>query len=282
MDGHESYWQCSICEKYFEDALATKEITDLSSLTIKASHEFETTWSVDELHHWYACTKCQTEKKSYAEHVYSSIGDTDCNICGYVRVLPDRIVVEDIFKDVTKGSWCVASIQFVYEKGIMNGKSAATFGTGDSITRAEFAQVLYNMEGKPSVQFQDKFIDVNESQWFAKAVSWAYAKQIASGYGNGSFGVNDSITREQLAVMLYKYAGVKGYSQAGSQDDLEKFTDLDTIHSWAETAMNWAVDQGIMSGRKQADGSYLLDPAGKATRAECAAMLKNFCEAFGR
>ena len=192
--------------------------------------------------------------------------------------------VTNVFADVPAGKWFVNAIQFIYERGIMKGKGEDPNGSGKlifdpnaNLTRAEFATILYNMEGKPDVAFSHMILDAkNQSAWFAKPVHWVYEQNIAAGYPNGNFGVADPITREQLALMLYKYAKLKGYKTTYSDNSLDRFGDTNQISSWAVEAMKWATANGVMNG--SAHEVPLLNPKGNATRAECAAMIKKLFE----
>jgi len=182
--------------------------------------------------------------------------------------------------DVAAGSWQYEFAQYAYEKGIMTGKGYDASGNiifdpDGALTREQFAQILYNKEGNPSIVYSGLFVDVKPNKWYASAVLWAAEQKIVSGYGNGVFGVEDNITREQLAVMLYQYAEIKGYD-VSVRASLGAFTDAYKCSYWAEEQIRWAVANGIMSGKGET-----LDPLGGATRAECAAMLKNFMDKFG-
>lgn len=101
--------------------------------------------------------------------------------------------------------------------------------------------MLYNNEGNPGVSYFSKFTDVKSGQWYTKPILWAYNNNITSGYTNGKFGVTDKITREQLAVMLYKYAGNKGYATGRTSGVLNNYSDKNRVSSWAKEAMEWAV-----------------------------------------
>ena len=188
---------------------------------------------------------------------------------------PESQNVEDIFDDVDAGAWYVPAVQYAYENGIMTGKTATTFAPNANLTRAEFATVLYSQAGKPSVAYQSVFKDVAQGAWYTSPVLWAYDNGIVSGYANGSFGTSDKITREQLALMMYKYAQTKGYDTTSDATALNDFSDEAAISSWAREAIEWAASHGIMSGKGNgADGKPMLDPNGNATRAECAAMIR--------
>ena len=152
--------------------------------------------------------------------------------------------------------------------GYMNGVSDTGFEPNGRMTRAMLAKVLHNMEKNPSHSAKSKFSDVKSGQWYTDSILWAAEMGIVDGYGNGSFGVNDNITREQLAVMLWRYSGCRS-----SEHELE-FDDADAVSSWALTAMRWAVEKGIINGKSEKE----LAPSAYATRAEVAQMLMNFSE----
>ena len=142
------------------------------------------------------------------------------------------------------------------------------------MTRAMLAQVLYNLEGKPAATGAP-FQDVAPGQWYANAVAWAAENGIVSGYGNGRFGPNDPITREQLATILHRYASKKGYDTSASAS-LSGFSDSASVSGYAQEALSWAVGAKLVSGM----GNNALNPAGTATRAQVATILMRFCENF--
>ena len=173
------------------------------------------------------------------------------------------------FTDVSEGDWYYEAVRFVQEQGLMNGYSDGRFGANDTLSRAQLAQILFNKEGRPGVNYLLDFSDVAGEAWYTKAVRWAASQGIVSGYGDGTFGPNDPITREQLAVMLWRYSG----SPAATNKELH-FNDTDEISGFALDALRWAVENGIVNG----DGDGQLGPQGQATRAQVAQMLKNFIE----
>ena len=130
--------------------------------------------------------------------------------------------------------------------------------------------LIYNLEKRPGGG-EISFTDVTDGQWYTEAVTWAANNGIVSGYGNDTFGPNDAVTREQLAVILYRYAQYKGYNTTISQD-LSVFADGNSASGWAVEALEWAVSQGVMAGK----GGNILDPIGTATRAEVAQMFFNY------
>ncbi len=167
------------------------------------------------------------------------------------------------------GTWYHEAVDYVLRNDLMGGYGNGLFGPNDNLSRAQFAQILFNREGRPVVNYLLQYGDVAEGVWYTEAIRWATSRGIVGGYGNGTFGPNDNITREQLAVMLWRYAG----SPAATDKELH-FTDADQASGFALEALRWAVENGIINGY----GDGLLGPQGQATRAQVAQMLKNFIE----
>lgn len=166
---------------------------------------------------------------------------------------------EQEFKDVAENYWGNNAIEFVAARGLFRGVDDEKFMPEGIMNRAMLATVLYRMESEPESKTQNLFGDVAEGEWYSEAVVWGNANGIIEGYGS-SFGVNDPVTREQLAVMLWRLAG---------KPDAE--TVESGASSWAEEAMSWAVSAGLIRG---GDNGY--NPKGSATRAEIAAILMRY------
>ena len=181
------------------------------------------------------------------------------------------------FTDVTSGDWFYDAVAYVYDKGMMEGTTDTTFAPAMKLTRSMIAQVLYNLEERPEAPGAAGFPDVAAGAWYADAVNWAAARGIVKGYDTGAFGPEDSVTREQLAAILYRYAQVKGYDTTRGGMAVREFSDSASISDWAQEAMAWAVNAQVLSGK----GNGVLDPQGTATRAEVAQMLMNFVEHVG-
>ena len=181
------------------------------------------------------------------------------------------------FTDVTSGDWFYDAVAYVYDKGMMEGTTDTTFAPTMNLTRSMIAQVLYNLEERPEAPGAAGFPDVAADAWYADAVNWAAARGIVKGYDTGAFGPEDSVTREQLAAILYRYAQVKGYDPTRGGMAVREFSDSASISDWAQEAMAWAVNAQVLSGK----GNGVLDPQGTATRAEVAQMLMNFGEHVG-
>ncbi len=184
--------------------------------------------------------------------------------------------VYEKFSDVER-EWYVGMVQYVYDTNTMSGTSTSTFSPNEPLTRAEFVTVLYNNYGKPTVAFDSVFDDVDSGDYFALPVLWAHENNITKGVSADNFGSDTKITREQLALMLYKYAALQGEDQTYDTAILDEFPDKGQVHDWAKEAIKWAVTKGVMSGKGTSTVSY-LDPTGEATRAECAAMMMNYAK----
>ena len=175
------------------------------------------------------------------------------------------------FKDVVQTQWYYEPVKYVVEKGIMKGVSDSGFAPDSSMNRAMLVTVLQRLESEPQVE-AGSFDDVPSDAYYAKAVAWASENGLTSGVTDKSFAPELNITREQIAVFLYRYAQYKSMD-VSAKGDIASFDDADSISSWAQQAMEWAVGSGIING---SDGKLMA--GNNATRAEVAAMLMRFIE----
>ena len=178
------------------------------------------------------------------------------------------------FDDISADAWYTPYVEYVMNKGIMTGKGNNIFAPAEIICRAQFATILYRLSASEPVGYNNRFPDVPDGQFYTTPVLWAAQDEvnIISGYeDSGLFGPNDMITREQLAVMLYRYAKYQGLDTKTSTE-LDAFPDADAVSAFAEDAMKWAVGIGIITG-----DNGLLNPQGGSARAVCAAMIQRFC-----
>lgn len=175
------------------------------------------------------------------------------------------------FRDVEEGKWYTSGVEYVVQNGLMQGTDRFWFRPQGKVTRAQVAQILYNID-KTKVDIplagESAFTDVRVTSWYSKAINYVYKEGYMSGYGNNKFGPDDDVTREQLAQVLYRFAGSPYF---GDNDELASFSDSNLISSWAKDAMSYMITSGIMSGN-----GHGLNPKGTATRAELSIMLKNF------
>ena len=178
------------------------------------------------------------------------------------------------YTDLVRNNWYHDGIHFCIEEGMMRGTSDTLFGPDSVTTRAMLVTILWRLEGEPAVGSSGKFRDVPAGMWYSGAIEWAAANGIVDGYGNGTFGPGSTITREQMAVIMWRYAQYKGMDTSdGTNAGIASYTDTGAISTWAVPAMQWACTNGLINGT----GSGILNPAGHATRAQTAAILYRFC-----
>lgn len=197
---------------------------------------------------------------------------------GVVLAVEDGATVKIVdntknFSDVPASSWYSDAVDFASSRELFSGTSAATFSPEVSMTRGMLTQVLYSLENNPEITSTAAFTDVSSQDWYASAVNWAAGEGVVTGYEDGSFGANDVITREQLAVMLYRYAQTAGYDTSASTD-LSGYSDAGQISSYAAQALAWANAEGLISGTSDTT----LSPTASATRAQVATILMRFCQ----
>lgn len=198
----------------------------------------------------------------------------------YAIVIDDRShePVDLPFADVPESYWAYDAIQYVYGEGLMAGTSGSTFNPEGTTTRGQIVTILWRLSGSPVVNYLMDFDDVDPAAYYAEAIRWSTSESIAGGYGNGSFGPDDPITREQLAVMLHRYAQHQGYDVSiGENTNILSYADAFTVSEYAVSALQWACGAGIISGT--GDGST-LSPGGSATRSQVAMILMRFCQEF--
>lgn len=176
------------------------------------------------------------------------------------------------FTDVAPGAWYYEAVDYAVSEGLFNGTSEITFTPDGTMTRGMFVTVLANKtENYSAHQYTgSSFADVAAGQWYAPPVEWASQSKLVNGVGNGCFAPNDSVSREQLAVILYNYAKGCGADTSTTAGALGAFNDNGNVSGYARTAMEWAVSHKVLNG---SDGR--LDPKGTATRAQVAQILYN-------
>ena len=191
---------------------------------------------------------------------------------GYAHCPKDETCPIWPFTDASPTAWYHDGVHYCLDNGLMGGYPGSLFGPDDATTRGMIVTILYRLEGEPAASGSD-FTDVPAGQYYTDAVAWAAANGIVNGYGDGAFGPEDPITREQMAAILYRYAAYKEYDVT-ARADLSGYTDADQISPYAAHAMAWVNGEGILAGTS----ATTLDPAGSATRAQAATILMRFCE----
>lgn len=177
------------------------------------------------------------------------------------------------FGDVKSADWFYNDVKYVYEKGMMAGTAADVFAPNATTTRAMIVTILYRLEGSPAVTGTSAFVDVPAGQWYTDAVNWAAANQIVKGTSATTFAPNASITREQMAAILYRYAQYKGYDVT-KKADLSGYSDNGQVSAYAKDALAWANAAKLINGVT----NTTLAPQGNATRAQVSAILHRFCD----
>lgn len=177
------------------------------------------------------------------------------------------------FDDVKPGNWFYNDVAYVYEKGIMDGVDNRVFSPNTTLNRAMFVTMLYRVAGEPAVSKTADFSDVPGGTWFSDAVAWASSQGIVDGYDDDLFGPYNSLTREQLATILYRYAKWSGRSTYAPTDALAGFADAAEVSAYALDAMRWAVYTGLMQGSENG-----LEPQSSASRAQVAAIIHRFLD----
>ena len=187
---------------------------------------------------------------------------------------PEEKDPSEVYVDLDEDAWYAEAVDYVIAEGLMTGISEDEFAPAGVVTRASMVQMLWAMAGKPVVNYAMDFEDVSQDAWYAEAVRWAVSEGIAAGVSEDEFAPNAAITREQLAVMLYRVEQKNGGGFTGLwMFDLD-FADADAVSEWAYEAMCWCTMKGIISGRDTGD----LDPQGTAVRSECAQMLMQYAQ----
>ena len=193
-----------------------------------------------------------------------------CAHCG-------KLSLDHRFIDIPADAWYYEAVDYVVERGFMNGTGGAIFAPTAVVTRATVAQLLYNIVGRPDVSgFENPFYDVKEGDWYYAAVVWAANTGVVSGNGQGGFNPNDNVTREQLAIMICNFSNSMGYDLEATKDvDLSSFVDGDKTSTWAVSQLKWACDLGLIGGKASGDVTYLA-PQDTATRMEIATIFMRF------
>ncbi len=178
---------------------------------------------------------------------------------------------ENPFSDVSEYAWYVTAVKYVYNEGLMKGTTNTLFSPTSNITRGMMVTILYRMEGEPKVWSTNPFTDVDEDEYYYDAIRWANSEHIVQGYGNGRFGPNDALTREQLAIIFYNYSRYNAVN-VNKAASLDRFVDAKYTSPAGYRALQWACAEKLIQGT----GSTTLSPNAKALRAQVAVILMRY------
>ena len=256
-NGNNEYYTCETCHKVFKDAAGTQETTVAAEI-IKAPGKHD--WS----NHDGVCKVCKTPCGE------AHTAGTTCSVCGKYTPIPVIPAGEPAknpfnpnagkarFADVSGNAWYASAVNYVVDKGLMNGTGEDKFSPNADTTRGMIVTVLARLDGKSTAG----------TPWYAAGQRWAMEYEISDGTN-----MTGAITREQLVTMLFRYAVKNGLEAVTLSENLTQFTDASDISAWAVSAMQWAVGQGLIQG-----SNGQLRPQENASRAEVATILMHFCE----
>lgn len=261
----------------FKSGSATISNFDGGRVTITLPYHLQSGQAAKGIVVWYMdnngnLTACDTTYDTSRREVTFVTRHFSKYVIGYET--PEPVWTNPYF-DVYHSAWYYDAVQFVTQKGLMKGTETTRFSPDETTSRAMIVTILWRQAGCPLAGSTVSFQDVDPSQWYGSAVRWAAANQIVTGYGDGTFGPEDTITREQMTAILYRYAQYKGYS-VNATGSLNGYTDANRISNYATAAFRWICGNGIMEGTT----TTTLSPAGSTTRAEVATILMRFCDAY--
>ena len=225
----------------------------------------------------YTCACGDSYKKDFVSALGHDFKDGTCTRCGasdpnYKPVDPTP---EATFTDVSETAWYKNSVDYAVEHGLMNGTGSNTFEPESTMTRAMLVTVLWRYANAPKPG-ANPFTDVPNGKWYTDAVAWAAESGVVNGVGDGKFEPDGSVTREQMATILYRYAQKAGIDTS-KHTELSAFPDASRVSAYARAPMQWIVAESVIGGSRE-NGQDWLNPQGNATRAEVATILMRFIE----
>lgn len=263
---------CENAARYYFVCKCGDKGKDTYSYGERSDHHYGS-WIKNGDEHYRQCSACEKIADRNG-HIWETVQNADeykecyrC-LCG-----AEKIVLSHPFRDVLSSDWFYEDVLFAYHENLLRGLKFDTFGPNEPTSRAMIVTILYRMEGEPVVG-SSSFYDVENGSWYGKAVTWAAERNLVNGYGNGSFGPNDPVTREQIAAILYRYTVYKN-GNVSSTVSLDRFPDVDKVSLWAKQPMSWAVSEGLIHGVGKENLVYLC-PLDNAMRSQIAAILHRY------
>lgn len=265
-----SIWSTSASGKYA--ALSgTSLAAPMVSGTVALMSYAEPNATVDEIVNALEATATPIEDPTYDRTQTSGTAGA-LDSAAAVQYLKDTVTR---FTDVTEGDWFYSNIQYIGQHGIMNGydDGRGYFGADDTLMRRDVACLLYNYLADGASAEPCSLTDVDQDAYYANPVNWCVANGVFNGKDDGTFGVNEAITREQLMSVIYNISATE--DDVIDENVFYAFADCGSTSAWAVNGVKWAVDRGVINGSVQPDGSRLLNPLGNCTRAEAASVIVN-------
>lgn len=263
---------------YDKDHMVFNWADDYSTCTVEATCNVCPDTKLDCTQDYKAETKdCTVTKEVTTEGVTTYKASVTIDGKEYTDTKEGTAPVKELpFTDVSSDSWYYESVAYVYKNKYMTGLDDTTFGPTGILSRGQFATILYRIEGEPDVTYTDKFSDVKDKMFYTDPVMWASDEKVGvvTGFDDGTFGPAQEMSREQMALMMYRYAKYQKYDTSQSAD-LSGFPDADKVSGFAQEAMKWAVATKLISGNGE-DGT--LDPQGNVSRAVCATIIQRYME----
>jgi hypothetical protein len=251
----------------------TKHISSFGgkSITIFLPYTLKSGETADGVTVWYISSSGKLERMTCKyDKTTGFAAFTTTHLSSYV--VGYETVWQSPFNDVKPEDWFYDAVKYSVQNELFTGTSATAFSPNADMTRAMLVTALYRMEGKPAIAGTNSFEqDVKSGQWYTDAIIWASTSKLVVGYGDGRFGTNDPITREQMAEILYRYAKMKDYSTLKTAE-ITNFTDAALISAWAGVSIKWSVAEGLITG----NSATTLAPTGTASRAQVATILMRF------
>lgn len=246
-------------------------------LTATASHNHLALVSDDLCYEWKVLGDIGTidEKGSFVAAETSGEGSIEVTAGENTVSIPVTVKYPaGIYSDVSEDDWYYNAVKSMGERGYMGGVTETEFAPNIEMTRGMLVTLLYRIEGAPAVSGSLSFEDVEANQWYSNAVLWASSVELVNGYDEKTFGVNDSISREQMATLLMRYDRMKN-DAAELTEDLSGFSDVAEISPYAVDAVKWAVQNGLIKGMTETE----FAPKGTATRGQVAVLLDRYLSA---
>ncbi len=211
------------------------------------------------------CNKCGEERRT--EHNYN--GDHICDECGF-----GNVNIAEIFPDTDNSAWYSDAVAYAYSRGIIKGYQNGKFGASDGIQRQDFLVMLARFDGVDLTEYDYDcdMPDVARNSYYEAAVNWGVENRITTGYVDGTFGVGDMITREQIVTFLYRYTQNVLYMDVTPEDEdkAKAYPDYSNVSEFSTEPIIWAIDKGVINGKQGK-----IAPQGNAQRCEIAQIMYN-------